>query len=79
MWRLLPDGASYRQHQVSLQDIEGGRVGDVVLEPGDVIDVPAVGGERTLNFATLLQRIARQPPPAPAPWSRRLTVAADKP
>lgn len=78
VWRLLPDGASYRQHQVSLPDIEGGRVGDVVLEPGDVVDVPAVGGERTLSFATLLERIARQPPPAPTPGSRRLTVA-DKP
>ncbi|MBA2646593.1 MAG: tetratricopeptide repeat protein [Pyrinomonadaceae bacterium] len=78
VWRLLPDGASYREHQVNLSDIEGGRVGDVVLESGDIVDVPAAGNKGTNSFAVLLRHIMRHPPP-PATFGGGRLTAADKP
>lgn len=39
--RLLPQGTSYQQFIVNLTDIDEQRVGDVILQPGDVIEIPS--------------------------------------
>jgi len=57
--RLLPDSVSRRRFDVNLIEIEEQRIGDVIIAPGDIIEVLTVsGGEKTNSFATLLQRAA---------------------
>ena len=65
--RLLPDGSAYRQFTVDLAEVERGGIGDVVLRPGDVIEVPSASGGGLNSLGELLQRAAQAgggPPPA---------------
>ncbi|MBA3439200.1 MAG: SLBB domain-containing protein, partial [Pyrinomonadaceae bacterium] len=62
--RLLPDGMSHQQFIVSLPEMERRLVGDVTLQPGDVISIPFTAGEdETRSFAALLRRAAFDAPP----------------
>lgn len=63
--RLSPDGGSLQQFSVNLDDIEQQRVGDVVLRPGDIVEIPFVSGETGRHsFAELLRRIVSTARPA---------------
>lgn len=56
--RLLPDG-SYQQFTVNLAEIKEHRAGDVVMRPGDILEVLGSDGAETANsFAALLERAA---------------------
>lgn len=71
--RLLPDGSMHQDLVVSLAEIEQRRVGDVVLQSGDIVEVLSVTGEDTArSFANLLRRVAfdtqlPMTPPIPLP------------
>jgi tetratricopeptide (TPR) repeat protein len=57
--RPLPDGNSYRQYTVDLGEIERERVGDVVLRPGDIVEVPAgQTGGGLYSLGKLLKHVA---------------------
>ncbi|MGH9942118.1 MAG: tetratricopeptide repeat protein [Pyrinomonadaceae bacterium] len=63
--RLLPQGASRQLFVVNLTDIEQGRAGDVILQSGDLVEVPATGsliGSHSLR-SLLLRPAAARPNP----------------
>lgn len=60
--RLLPDGVTRNLYMVSLDDIEQKRTGDVILAPGDIVEIPS----------------SQKPAPPPAPKEASNTVATTK-
>jgi polysaccharide export outer membrane protein len=66
LMRLLPDGSGYQQYTVDLGEVEKERVGDVLLRPGDIVEVPsASGGVGLQSLGKLLQQTAATPASAP--------------
>jgi hypothetical protein len=62
--RLLPDGASSQEFIINLTEIEEGRAGDVILQPGDVVVVPSIqGDDKTQSLGALLKRLALRAQP----------------
>ena len=58
--RTQPGGKARQQFAINLDDIEGGIVGDVILRPDDIVEVPPTEG------GTALLRLPGQLPPAAA-------------
>jgi protein involved in polysaccharide export with SLBB domain len=59
VWRLTPGETAYKVYPVNLEEIEAGRAGQVVIRPGDIIEVPIPDEtKRGTQFAALLERIA---------------------
>lgn len=58
--RLLPQGISYQQFIINLTDIEQQQIGDVILQAGDVIEIPAPEADRFSqhSVAAVLRRLA---------------------
>ncbi|MEJ7709672.1 MAG: SLBB domain-containing protein [Pyrinomonadaceae bacterium] len=52
--RLLPQGTSYQQFTVDLIAIEQRRIGDIILQPGDIIEIPT----NAANFGNRLSLVA---------------------
>lgn len=57
--RLLPGKDVRQQFIVNLDDIEQARVGDIILQPGDIVEVPSDDGTLSTNsLAELLRALA---------------------
>lgn len=77
--RLLPDGVSRQQFTASLPEIERRLIGDITLQPGDVISIPFTAREdETRSFAALLRRAAFDALP-PLTTADTPTVLTSKP
>ena len=82
--RPLPGGTTRRQFAADLNEIEAGRRGDILLQPGDVVQVPGVGGgapEERL-FTELIRRTAlkgQQQPSAPRGYVTQKSSPAGNP
>lgn len=58
--RLRPSGAVYQQFIIDLTQIERQIIGDVIVQPGDIIEIPTTSnrGDVANSFATLIQTLA---------------------
>lgn len=78
--RLLPDGASYQEFIINLNEIEQRRVGDVTLAPGDIVEIPSAGSKGGSHLlATLLSAPATFAGARPTPKAVTLSALATLP
>jgi hypothetical protein len=42
---LTPDGGDYQKFSINLDDIEGRRIGDIILRPGDIVEIRNATGK----------------------------------